>query len=507
MSNSFNTLSLLSLKCAANIFDLSSALSHVSIRDQIVRAQLLIRDIAASKVPHEEILIIGAGVAGVTAAVEAARKGIKVTVLDVNSMPFGLQAKANDRYIGPYMYEWPAIFHQPQDFPPKDWPKGRVPTQSFENIVSWLSDQPINGRDFAVNQTSRLKQVLNDWSGSSKPTFLMNVNPASIKEAILKFRSKETARFDIAGHDWSSTPTPAGASIGSGVVVSVEPRFIILAAGMGPENTFLEAKAENSVIAKVEGPKFWNPDDLQSSPLNRRIGIFGGGDGALQDFLRAVSVFKHPLDYIDHIRSNGEVAHLMDNEYAYLLSIEQQSRLAGTWTEDNQYLQSLDRQCKEVASRLSEDCRVRRMVASGLRERPEDGVNESGGIIDFVYLYTRESFFGKAYLLNRFLVHLLERCRFWSSGEFRSKREFQVHMETEGKPQRSSEIGQPALLKIQKVNSSGSDREVEFDVVIVRFGIEKGQIPGQQMVGISNKKKATRTTLSRIPLPFYVEGN
>nr|NLU60156.1 hypothetical protein [Pseudomonas sp. BIGb0427] len=40
-----DSLSLLSLKVAPNVFDLSSGMHHVSIRDQIVRAQLLVRDL------------------------------------------------------------------------------------------------------------------------------------------------------------------------------------------------------------------------------------------------------------------------------------------------------------------------------------------------------------------------------------------------------------------------------------------------------------------------------
>ena len=56
-----DSLSLLSLKVASNVFDLSSGLHHVSIRDQIVRAQLAVRDLKRGDKSLHSLLIVGAG--------------------------------------------------------------------------------------------------------------------------------------------------------------------------------------------------------------------------------------------------------------------------------------------------------------------------------------------------------------------------------------------------------------------------------------------------------------
>ncbi|MFP3245845.1 MAG: hypothetical protein RXR20_14995, partial [Paraburkholderia sp.] len=70
-----DTLALLGLKAKSNIFDLSSDLVHVSMRDQIVRAQILVRDLCAADPNLQRILVVGAGVAGISAAMAAGHAG------------------------------------------------------------------------------------------------------------------------------------------------------------------------------------------------------------------------------------------------------------------------------------------------------------------------------------------------------------------------------------------------------------------------------------------------
>ena len=80
----------ISSKVAPRCFNLSYGYGNISIRDQVVRAQLLINDLheinKLCQFKNEEsikkVLIVGAGFAGTVAAVFAAKRGFDVTLVD-----------------------------------------------------------------------------------------------------------------------------------------------------------------------------------------------------------------------------------------------------------------------------------------------------------------------------------------------------------------------------------------------------------------------------------------
>ncbi len=113
-----NALALLSLKVAPNVFDISSGQYHVSIRDQIVRAQLLVRDLCCLDDVFKSVLVVGAGAGGAAVAVAAAAAGKKVRLIDAADAPFNLQRGTTKRFVGPFMYEWPESIHSNQSYPP-----------------------------------------------------------------------------------------------------------------------------------------------------------------------------------------------------------------------------------------------------------------------------------------------------------------------------------------------------------------------------------------------------
>lgn len=283
----------------------------------------------------------------------------------------------------------------------------------------------------------------------------------------------------------------------------VQPDFILLAAGMGKEQLSFTAGA--TAPAALADGGFWGNDDLQEA-TPRRIGIFGGGDGALQDFLRALTGYDHPLQFMTHLNSDHKVCSLLENEHAFLLTIEQQNRLLATWTDNASVHRNLDRDCKTVARRLAAHVDMRRRVAQGVRNAPP-------GALDFVHLYIREDHFGKAYLLNRFLVYLIDFCCQYASNEFSGKRQFKLLFNHTGKqvdwPNGHSN---PAQVRI---HHNFAETQCEFDKVVVRFGILPGTVNGYdiieevdshgtpQMLGLSSEGKATRTCLAQIPLPYF----
>ncbi len=91
------------------VFDIGGKLYPVSIRDQMVRGQSIVdRAIAAGfGTMGADLLVIGAGAAGATAAIEAASRGITTHLIDSAPLPFLRQAACSTRWIHPHEYDWP----------------------------------------------------------------------------------------------------------------------------------------------------------------------------------------------------------------------------------------------------------------------------------------------------------------------------------------------------------------------------------------------------------------
>ncbi len=106
-------------RVAPSFYILGGSLAPVSIRDQMVRGQWLVERLwekqlvspaEAEKGPVSDlpVVIVGAGVAGVAAALTAARKKVLTWVFERERMPFSLQAGCTTRWIDPTQYDWPA---------------------------------------------------------------------------------------------------------------------------------------------------------------------------------------------------------------------------------------------------------------------------------------------------------------------------------------------------------------------------------------------------------------
>lgn len=478
MSPVINSLSMLSLKCAYKTFDLSSGLGHVSIRDQIVRARLLVRDLKQSGLAAKRVLIVGAGIAGVCAAVEACREGIEVVCVDTNSRPFELQHKTSHRYVGPYMYEWPANICRPQDFPPKDWPHDQIPWAAFESVMGWESAEPMKSSDLAGRLTTWLEWWLGERATGMRggpPRLLMKVDPTHVRDWVKKFVSgRSPLPLNLHGIEWPGTDKRR--------VKDFFPDFVILAAGMGAERTDLGNN--------VEGLPFWQDDQLRApATANENVGVFGAGDGALQDFLRALTRYDHPLQFIDELNADPTIHAAFASQHEYLMLVEHQNKMMAAWTRDGNYVADMDRRCRRVADALSKQYAVRRAVARGLR-------SGSGS----VSLYCRESHFTKAYLLNRFLVYQICRSLQNGSDEFADCMTFSVNFEHTVK--HASHSGGKYLIAIEHGNDTA---HYVFDKIAVRHGVNQDTTAVKQMLGLKNAALATRTTLSQLPLPLFCD--
>lgn len=115
------------------VFNLGGRLSPISIRDQMVRAQMIVDDAAASGLIGEQrpLLVVGAGAAGASAAMWASlRYGVKTVLVEKDVVAFNRQGRCQTRWIDPCQYDWP-VDH---------WQSGQCPFASVSTPLPWHAD-------------------------------------------------------------------------------------------------------------------------------------------------------------------------------------------------------------------------------------------------------------------------------------------------------------------------------------------------------------------------------
>lgn len=463
-----NGLALLANKCASRTFDISSGMVYASMRDQIVRAQLLVRDLKMKDPECKSLLIIGAGVAGVTAACYANELGIEAVVLESADEPFSLQAGVCKRMVGPFMYEWPNIVAGSQAYPLEGHGLGGP----IGGTPSWKSNDPISANDLA----NQLKEWLKERDFKDpKPKFFYGVNSEDTRAYVLEFVNQAGE----AKNAESNVSPPQLLIKKSKTTISISaPNYIILAVGMGTEQTKL---VEGNVF---EGTKFWADDDFRDSEnMDWSVGVFGGGDGALQDILRLTTRHSHPLGLINAL-TQSRMAKDLAEILPQLDSLEQQSRLLATWSAAPVY-DLIDQRCKEICVTLVKKADVAASVQAELRE--------GSGTVSHVF---SGQCFDKAYLLNRFCVHLIAQCQ-----EFPPNSNIVKYLQIPGGKAVNVEKNSSQKYEV-KLNES-SDKLI-LDRIAVRFGPGNIALKTGQLIQLSDETLNDRVSMSAIPLPYVV---
>jgi hypothetical protein len=470
MSMNGNGLSLLAHKCGPNIFDLSTGMGYASIRDQLVRAQLLIRDLRHHDSACKRVLIVGAGVAGVSAAVACSHHGIKAVVAEVKAVPFPLLRNVDSRYVGPFMYEWPSSSYNDQSYPnlellgtPAAW------------TAKWISKEPM--------PASTLAAFLQDWLntnpfGGVKPDFWMNSPVSAVRDHVTKYWKHFRHGKPGPGPAFK-TPKHCVDLQGHKIMpgTQFQPDYIILAAGMGTERVSLGRGGEWS------GKRFWQNDDLREGCIpDWNVGIFGGGDGALQDVLRLLTWYDHPLQFMAYLQNNTYVALALAKHRAELDALEQQSRLIAAWTSGTVH-ELVDERTECIAIELAHDADVRERVVGGLRKWH--------GTVHHV---VREKRFGRAYLLNRFFVHLIRHCLRLSNGA----NPYQIYFNAKITKKETRGKGKDLTYFIRL----SATQSFEVKRIVVRYGPKDPE--ARSMVKLSDKAADDRTSMSSIPLPYIM---
>jgi len=230
---------------AREIYDTGSVQSPASVRDQILRACWIVdRARQAGRIgPDKPLLVVGAGAAGVSAALRASGAGVPTHLVEIESEAFSRQLSCSTRWIDPSVYEWPLTNHTSDHW-------GQMPQMPLPYSLG-LSNE-----------------LIRDWQ--SRIASAANL-------------------YKHFGCAVSAPPQPYGGRLRAevrnnrtGNNLSLVIDAALWAGGPGEENT---------VCGQYRGFRFWETDPyahphLLLSGVSSRVLISGGGDGALQDLLR-----------------------------------------------------------------------------------------------------------------------------------------------------------------------------------------------------------------------------
>jgi tetratricopeptide (TPR) repeat protein len=269
---------------------------RITIFTQQARALSLVRalfEVGDLKI-GDSVGIVGAGAAGVTAAVAAARLGCEVTLFDEHDAPLSLQAAAQHRYLHPHIYDWPALSSNQSDagLPLLNWSAGNA-----DCVVEQLRTE------FARHQRE-LGGMLN---------FSPRSDITSVKTATRK------GRIQLLGNEATINQTFD---------------LVMLASGFG---------VERSADPEASTPSYWSGDGL-NGPFStlQSILISGTGDGGLLDVARASirsdpngTHFRH--DQAVQILTTDPAFRLLADEMATVDDDAQQAQIRGDMPE-NLYL-------------------------------------------------------------------------------------------------------------------------------------------------------------------------
>jgi hypothetical protein len=493
-----NALSLLAYKVAPNTFDISASLVHVSLRDQLVRGATLVRDlfVGGQFVDGDELLVVGAGAGGISAALTAAQRGVKVVVIDTAAEPFGLQSGVTTRLVGPYMYEWPSDPHNDQHFPPEKDTTLHPWVEPYKYMgLTVDSVRPLAASDLADHWRMELDTAL--WAPGSQLTLLTLVDPSA--------SARELKRWLRAAALWWPSARPQLAfnginrSTGNRDRAVIAPKFVILAAGMGSERVQWKRDSRfTGGLASISGPPFWLSDHLSDRfcglAQESTIVVLGGGDGALQDALRCMltgGAADVPLQVITDVYVDPVVKTHFDKAFPKLETIERQHAATRVWSNEQQdapEMAALQSAYLEVIKPLAKEPAVQQMIGARLR----DDVKE-------VYLAVREASLGKAYPLNRFLVLLIheiqEQRKSQNLFDPGDKVRFHLLFETE------ATVIDGAVPNLS-VTLSTVGLVSDVGHLSVRFGVDASKTLGQGL-GISYKDTYNRRELANIPQTLW----
>lgn len=427
------------------VFHIGGRLWPISIRDQMLRGRLVIDKALEQGLIHRDrsVAVVGAGAAGVTAALRAADKGVPVTLFEKTGRLFARHALCSTRWVNPTQYDWPAGHWDASALP---WPG----TPSMP--LTW--EKPDYANALATEWRAQFNRKYSRLS-----TFL-TVKLSSVADTPPKAVSPDLVRVE-----WSDDTGKNRKDFG----------MVVLAMGFGEEKCYLYPGHP------YRGFEFWANDPFALPNLGcakpPRILISGGGDGSLQDFLRITTKCKSAEEVWRGLPVSAQriLGELRDVEEQALRAFGLGSGL--DFSSDCPMLNQLHSHYDTLTKTVHRNPRVQKALDRLIRD-------------DFVFLNVVYpcTHYSQSYALNRFLVllvaHHLECVRPCLAPILYDNRAV-VDVQCQGSHTPGDPAicyGQPHEVFFKQKNACSmrlppppwtpDDTQGIFDVVIVRHGIE-----------------------------------
>lgn len=215
---------------------------RVTILAQQIRALNLVAALQAranlAPVEEKSVAVLGAGIAGTTAALAARRAGFRTDLFERYLLPFPLLRSGQTRWLHPHIYDWPN--------PGWENPSADLP------ILTWE----------AGTAAEVVEQLDAQWQASQEAP------PVTFRGGIAGFAIRDY-EWDSAAHvvTWEE----------NGHFSRGRYNVVILALGFGEERD----------IPDVKTTSYWQDFGFAVKPYRQRILVVGDGDGGLIDTLRA----------------------------------------------------------------------------------------------------------------------------------------------------------------------------------------------------------------------------
>ncbi|MGH8783126.1 NAD(P)-binding protein [Paraburkholderia sp.] len=511
-----DALPLLAFKIAPRQFDVSYRFSNISLRDQIVRAQMLVRTLvqmglvkpgAAEDDSEFQLLICGAGAAGLAAAREAQAHNVSFFLIEKGRVaPGGVLASKAPRYVSPAMYEWPHPNHSVHSYP-LDRPRLLDDETASKPALKLKLGKPVLIRTFGsrfgagmANDLASWKQNFDDYVNDlpMQRRFLLATQTTLDDQTKIKLRATLDHKVSIHGVSLRRFRLPKvelasedGVLAGHKFIFS----YVIYAVGFAGESKFYADGMEPS--EDFQHTPFWGPDQIHRDRIGFKrppsVGILGSGDGAMQDALRCLvqQSTPHPLAIWNAMLANQPRLKRSANLKEALSGIaaaDGYTTGGAVWTHQLGIFKSLDKTFGHIIHELVAQERV--ALLDALRPIIRTDVKR-------VTIVTQQGYFTKAYALNRFLV-LLFKTLLPEFDECFPRLEILSGNVTAFDETKLGPRG--ARLTIQRAGQTTRN----CDLVIIRGGLDRMN-PPTQLVGLSGMDTG-RAELGRIRPPIRPAG-
>jgi hypothetical protein len=419
---SVDALPILAYKVAEAQFDLASAQSFISLRDQAVRVRTLLTAMQEAKLfdPRgtKRVLVVGGGYAGVSAALWLAHRQIDTTLIEIGDRPFGVQHGCSTRHLSLTQYDWPGLHHAAHDYP-----DGLTPTFV---AYSWL------GRSFVLPPPLQLRgapPVARGPRGTARtrpPDHLATRGPrpasAHAADWETQFLMRLPSSASLAWMPRTRFRPGSVASVGGGVSLDLENLatgavrsewfdYVLYAAGFGSDGDRIPIRGGGTKATR----EFWSDDDLATpgTAPPPRVLISGGGDGAMQDFIRALvdpglatasAVLARIVDLMRarHPGQRDAIDAAWARVEATATYAETQAGAAATWMGEREPAVWAELQRHHLAAAAE----LTRGWGPALVDALAQVVDRPLPLRELTLIYP-DAVPGKVYALNRFLVMLL----------------------------------------------------------------------------------------------------